>query len=1205
MWYAERDLGGSQPFIQGYFEDEREAAEAADQILVRHKGDLSLLNFQGSQKDVVNNEDENAKAKSDARTEELEKRRQKYIESKPTKQRRECPGTVKKKANKHSPWLRPMAQKTPRRREKRKYDDSDSDYEDEPPMRSPPKRKKTNLKTNQPEPYPVGPRHGFYGICKMPRSGYEKWQARRRHPLTKKYITNGVYNTKVEAAKASDKIWLSFKSFEGWDESKLNFIEGSQDEDSYDDGDGKYSPTGEAAGRFSHARSKTAPAGCKSEKKTSKYIGVQRNKGGGFRAERYFDGKHIYGGMYENEEDAARASDRLVVKHNRQHRCAVNFPELLNDIIAEYSEDEDSEEYYGYSSPEPPPKKPKPMKKGSSYIGVQFRNGRFKVVRIIHGQVINGGDFENEIEAAHASDDLVRKHKAWGCRLNFPRFQEEAHMKEMRGKQMKNKKKAAKTGISSEGGTIKPRKKSKYVGVEPAGDGKWRAQRCINGERVVSKETFECDIKAAHASDDLVRMYATNTYATLNFPTDEERRAKAVERKVKLTSKYKGVHYTKKGLWRASRSIGGRKIMGGEFENELDAARASDVLAREHGSTGTLNFPTEDDDEYTPLPYKSSTHKPKPAVKKRSKFIGVTWNWRTRKWSAERAILGNKVHGGQWSDEEDAARASDRIARESPYFRGRFNFPTSDDENRRVETRKKRKKIEGPCPYFGVSIRGDRYYVSRTIRGKHYSGGSHDDEMEAVKASDNIVRREGAHGICKINIPTSRDLELIEEKRRSKYLQQKNITSKFAGVSWKAIENGWVAHRMINGIQTYGGTYDTELEAAKASDALVRRNNVQTSQKLNFPTAEETTRQPTFESRPVSNFYGVSRCGNKWKAERQIGEKRVFAGLYDKEVDAARASDALVRKQGSRASHLSLNFPEHAKRKYTKKTTATTTTPQKRSSKYVGVQWNVNAAKWQAERTIDGVKILGGLFESEMAAVRSADDIVRRERAYHCEINFPTNQEIELRRKALMSRLKTGYFGVRAGGYGTFHGARRNPETGETERSDVFETKESAARASDEIWRKINFQNPGKGWKLRLNFPDAKKTVIDLTADRASTKRAKGPRIKMVSGFYGIRKSPNGWEAVRVIDGKFKYNGLHSTKELAAKASDDLWKQNNGDPKELNFPAQQIRQAKPEPIQPKLEKIDPIPAPSTTVIKTKPIDLTKAKSLQDIFNFKG
>merc|ERR550534_1680066 len=102
--------------------------------------------------------------------------------------------------------------------------DSDSDYEDEPPPRTPPQRrnrKRTFAQSNNGAP----PRHGYYGICKMPRSGYEKWQARRRHPVTKKYVTNGVYTTKIEAAKASDIIWMTFKDQEGWEASKLNFAD--------------------------------------------------------------------------------------------------------------------------------------------------------------------------------------------------------------------------------------------------------------------------------------------------------------------------------------------------------------------------------------------------------------------------------------------------------------------------------------------------------------------------------------------------------------------------------------------------------------------------------------------------------------------------------------------------------------------------------------------------------------------------------------------------------------------------------------------------------------------------------------------------------------------------------------------------------------------------------------------------------------------
>jgi len=1095
MWYARRDVANSdQPVIQGYFDDEEEAAKAADAILLRNKGDTTLLNFSNSQRKEQENK---IPGKTEIKDRETWKRA--------------CP-TSKTTKRKEIRVDTPLSAKR-----KRKYEE-DSDYEDEPPPRSPFRRKK--LKLNG-EPI-AGPRHGYFGICKMPRSGYEKWQARRRHPKTKKYVTNGVYNTKKEAAQASDAIWLSFKSNKEWDASKLNFSENSENPDFE-----TYQPP--------------------------------------MRAKTQFD------------DDVPRYA---------HGRSMVNFPAELDEIVAEYSDmDEDeelSEDFYEIcSSPEEPHKKARVMKKGSSYIGVQLKNdGRYKVVRIINGEPINGGEFEVELEAAHRSDDMVRKYKAsggklGGCRLNFPRREDQERMKKMQHTKRTNPKRSVQK--KTEKPAILTRKKSQYVGVEFAGDGKWRAQRCINGERVVSKKIFTCDMQAARASDDLVRTYATNTYATLNFPTSEERRAKAIERK---TSKYKGVHYTKKGLWRASRSIGGKKMMGGEFENELDAARASDALARKHGSTGTLNFPDERcDDEYTPIPHNKS--KVKPAAKKvaatKSKYIGVTWNWRTRKWSAERAILGNKVHGGHWSDEEEAARASDRIARENQYFRGRFNFPTTEDEDRK---KKKRKKIEGPCPYFGVSIRGDRYYVSRTIRGKHYSGGSHDDEMTAVRASDDIVRREGAHGICKINMPTTRDLQLIEDHRRSKFEQQKCMNSKFVGVTWKPNENGWAASRMINGIQTYGGTYANEVDAAKASDNLVKEN-VSHTHKLNFPPDELIQHDFT---NTANDFLAVSQYGQKWNTNHKIEQKHNT--LTDIKSTRVVNHDPYTSQQAkpqhdAPKPHIG-SMPNDQK----------TAVPRRRSSRYVGVQWSVSHGKWQAERTIDGVKILEGFFDNEMAAVRAADDIIRRERAYHCELNFPTNQEIEFRRRALMSRLKTGFFGVRAGGYGTFHGSRRNAETGETIRSQDCETKEEAARASDEIWKRINAHKVGKAWKLRLNFPDsAGKTVIDLTSEKLEIQKSrKYPQIPMVGNFYGIRLSLGGWEAVRIIEGKFKYNGLHQTMELAARASDVLWKQHGGDPKLLNFPAQQVRQV----LKP--EKTKPPCAPHKA-----PIDLT-TKSLQDIFN---
>jgi len=58
------------------------------------------------------------------------------------------------------------------------------------------------------------------------------------------------------------------------------------------------------------------------------------------------------------------------------------------------------------------------------------------------------------------------------------------------------------------------------------------------------------------------------------------------------SSKYKGVHRDKKGLWRAKIHFNGKEIFLGCFEKEIDAAKAYDKAAKElHGEFAVLNFP--------------------------------------------------------------------------------------------------------------------------------------------------------------------------------------------------------------------------------------------------------------------------------------------------------------------------------------------------------------------------------------------------------------------------------------------------------------------------------------------------------------------------------------------------------------------------------------------------------------------------------------
>ena len=57
--------------------------------------------------------------------------------------------------------------------------------------------------------------------------------------------------------------------------------------------------------------------------------------------------------------------------------------------------------------------------------------------------------------------------------------------------------------------------------------------------------------------------------------------------------------------------------------------------------------------------------------------------------------------------------------------------------------------------------------------------------------------------------------------------------SQFVGVAYNEARNKWEAARKINGKTYYGGIFISDIEAAKASDDLVRENGG--TDKLNFP----------------------------------------------------------------------------------------------------------------------------------------------------------------------------------------------------------------------------------------------------------------------------------------------------------------------------------------------------------------------------------
>jgi hypothetical protein len=173
-----------------------------------------------------------------------------------------------------------------------------------------------------------------------------------------------------------------------------------------------------------------------------------------------------------------------------------------------------------------------------------------------------------------------------------------------------------------------------------------------------------------------------------------------------------GVHWAKVNRkWVAQIAHDGKKQHLGCFDDEREAARAVDTAARRlrgenaHGGraiggghTWRLNFPTDGEVKQAKDRGALLTEEDKAAAAAASerqgpsKFVGVHWVKKDRKWRAGIKHDGNQQRLGHFDDEWEAARAVDTVARRlrgedahggrsgTSWFR--LNFPTQGEAAR-------------------------------------------------------------------------------------------------------------------------------------------------------------------------------------------------------------------------------------------------------------------------------------------------------------------------------------------------------------------------------------------------------------------------------------------------------------------------------------------------------------------------------------------
>lgn len=222
---------------------------------------------------------------------------------------------------------------------------------------------------------------------------------------------------------------------------------------------------------------------------------------------------------------------------------------------------------------------------------------------------------------------------------------------------------------------------------------KWTVQRFLGGKRdgkLTNGGLFSDEIEAARKSDEIVFQFLQNggiAQPYINFPDEmpEDLRThlskssqksparaqkKDVELKEKRSSNYVGVVWNLSSQkWIAQRYLGGKKAFGGVFSDEIEAARKSDEMLCLFLQNGgkvkppvKLNFPDEAPEEIRIQLTEASQKKSfEPKEKRGSNYFGVIWHAPTEKWVAERRLDGEKINGGSFSDEIDAARRSDEM----------------------------------------------------------------------------------------------------------------------------------------------------------------------------------------------------------------------------------------------------------------------------------------------------------------------------------------------------------------------------------------------------------------------------------------------------------------------------------------------------------------------------------------------------------------
>ena len=204
--------------------------------------------------------------------------------------------------------------------------------------------------------------------------------------------------------------------------------------------------------------------------------------------------------------------------------------------------------------------------------------------------------------------------------------------------------------------------------------------------------------------------------------------------------------------------------------------------------------------------------------------------------------------------------------------------------------------------YWSVGVKTDKTRIYRVHRIIYFM-------QSGIDPQDNVIDHYGEDRSdnSKIRLTTQR-LNSAHSKKQKSYKKQ-NPSSEYKGVTWFKRNNKWGAQIRGEGSIKFLGLFDCEQEAALAYNREAEKLwkefavlNVLTEE--DFKVIKKYQKQKELEFNQSSRFIGVCwrKATKKWIAKISINSKRIHLGIFEKEVDAAKAyNEAAIKYRGASA----------------------------------------------------------------------------------------------------------------------------------------------------------------------------------------------------------------------------------------------------------------------------------------------------------------